>query len=107
VGRFIYEDIVRTEFEDRLLAHLQIVVGNKLRRSEPFFFTWRDELASGGGRNSVWVHAGAALVFTFHGSRNPRINRAWLDELMYSANSPGGLQVVPEPAEGDPARAPE
>ena len=107
MGRFIYDDVVRTEFDDRVLAHLQIVIGNKLRRSESFFFTWRDDLATGGGRNSVWLHSAASIVFSFHGSRPPRINRAWLDALMYQANSPGGLQVVPEPAETEAVRAPE
>lgn len=108
MGRFIYEDNARTEIDDRVLAHLQIVIGNKLRRGEAFFFTWRDDLGLGGGRTSVWVHASASVVFVFSGSRTPSINRAWLDALMYAANSPGGLQVVPEPApESDPARAAE
>ena len=35
MGKFIYEGGVRNDFEDRLLAHLQVVVGNKLRRGEP------------------------------------------------------------------------
>ena len=99
MGRFMYEDTARIEFDDRVLAHLQVVMGTKLRRSEPFFFTWRDELGSGGGRTSVWVHPHAHLVFKFHGSRSPHLNRAWLDALMFSANSPSGLYVVPEPAD--------
>ena len=99
MGRFIYEDTARIEFDDRVLAHLQVVMGTKLRRTEPFFFTWRDDLGAGGGRTSVWVHPHAHLVFKFHGSRAPRLNRAWLDALMLSANSPSGLYVVPEPAD--------
>jgi hypothetical protein len=27
----------------------------------------------------------------------PAINRAWIEELAVSANSPGGLQIVREP----------
>lgn len=99
MGRFIYEDTVRVEFDDRFLAHLQIVIGNKLRRSESFFFNWRDDTSTGGGRTAVWLHSGASIVFKFHGSRPPAINRTWLDALMNSANSTTGLVTVPEPEE--------
>lgn len=99
MGKFIYEGGVRTEFDDRVLSHLQVAIGTKLRRSEPFYFTWHGEVSSGGGRTTVWVHAGASLVFTYYGSRTARINRTWLEALMRTANSPAGLQVVPEPAD--------
>jgi hypothetical protein len=99
MGRFIYEDAARIDFDDRVLSHLQVVVGTKLRRGEPFFFTWRDELGTGGGRTSVWLHPNAHLVFKFHGSRSPKLNRLWLDALMVTANAPGGLYLVPEPAD--------
>uniref|UniRef100_UPI000A6C64CB DUF7882 family protein n=1 Tax=Microbacterium mangrovi TaxID=1348253 RepID=UPI000A6C64CB len=49
MGRLTYEHDIRVEFEDRLLLHLQQVITNKLRRDEPFVFTWRDDpsLATG------------------------------------------------------------
>lgn len=97
MGRFVYENNTRIEFEDRLLSHLQVVIGNKLRRDEPFYFTWKDANASGSSRTTVWVHPRASLVFQFYGSRDPAMNRAWLDALMATANSPLGLRVVPEP----------
>lgn len=103
MGRIIYEDVVRAEFDDRVLAHLQIVVGNKLRRDEPFYFSWRDGVSDGHGRTSIWVHPGATLVFKYLGGRAPSINPAWLDALMRAANSPAGLYVLPEP-EGTFAR---
>lgn len=99
LGKFIYESGVRNEFEDRLLAHLQVVVGNKLRRGEPFSLVWKDDISTGGGRTSVWVHPRSNLVFKFNGGRPPTLNRAWLEALMSTANSPTGLYVVPEPAE--------
>ena len=71
MGKFIYEGGIRNDFEDRLLAHLQVVVGNKLRRGEPFYFVWKDDLSTGGGRTSVWVHPRANLVFKFSGGRPP------------------------------------
>ncbi|MDQ1124787.1 DUF7882 family protein [Microbacterium trichothecenolyticum] len=99
MGKFIYESSVRTDFEDRLLAHLQVVVGNKLRRGEPFYFAWKDDISTGGGRTSVWVHPRANIVFKYNGGRPPALNRAWLEALMSTANSPSGLYVVPEPAD--------
>lgn len=105
MGKFIYEGGVRNEFEDRLLAHLQVVVGNKLRRGEPFYFVWKDDISTGGGRTAVWVHPRADIVFKFNGGRSPALNRAWLEALMSTANSPTGLYVVPEPV--DEAASPE
>lgn len=99
MGRLSYGGVVKTSIEDRALAHLQIVISNKLRRGEAFLFTWREDQATGGGRMSVWMHAGATLTFRFDGSRTPRINRAWMEALMRAANSPTGLHLVPEPAE--------
>jgi len=99
MGRFIYENNVKVDFEDRLLMHLQTVINTKLRRGEPFHFSWKDDSSTGGGRTTVWVHPQAALVYKFYGSRTPELNRAWLEALMYTANSPTGLYIVPEPAE--------
>lgn len=97
MGKLIYEGSVRAEFDDRLLSHLQVVIGTKLRRNEPFYFTWNGDVSTGVGRTTVWVHAGANLVFTYYGGRPARINRTWLEALMRTANSPAGLQVVAEP----------
>ncbi len=36
-------------------------------------------------------------MFSYFGGRPARINRTWLEALMRTANSPGGLQVVSEP----------
>nr|WP_274636287.1 ATP-dependent DNA ligase [Microbacterium bovistercoris] len=98
MGKFIYEGSVRVEIEDRALAHLQVVISNKLRRGEAFQFTWRDDASVGDGRTSVWMHAHASLVFKYYGSRSPAVNPAWLDALAYTANSTSGLHLVSEPA---------
>jgi hypothetical protein len=103
VGRFIYEEDTRVDIDDRALHHLQLVITAKLRRGEPFAFSWKEDARSGGGRTSVWVHAGSSLVFVFSGSRQPSLNRAWVDELASAANSPSGLRLLPEPA---PIQAP-
>lgn len=99
MGRFIYENTIRTEVEDRALTHLQLVITAKLRRSEPFNFTWREDQSIGGGRTTVWLHPGSSIVYRFLGSRQPSINRRWIEALAYTANAPTGLYLVPEPEE--------
>lgn len=99
MGKLIYDGTVKVDFDDRTLAHLQLVIGSKLRRGEPFHFTWKDDASIGDGRTSVWLHPRSSLVYKFYGGRNPRLNPAWIDALAYTANSPGGLYLVPEPAE--------
>jgi len=98
MGYLSYDNRVKIEIEDRTLAHLQVVIADKLRRGEPFTFTSRDEPGTGEGRTSVWINQSSALVFKFHGSRQPSINRDWLEVLATTASSIGGLRVVPEPA---------
>jgi hypothetical protein len=99
MGRFTYDAIVKIDFEDRLLAHLQIVIGAKLRRGESFHFSWKDDQSVGDGRTTVWLHPRCSIAYKFYGSGRPQINRAWVDALMMTANSPAGLYVVPEPPE--------
>ncbi len=99
MGKFSYATSTSVEIEDRALAHLQIVIGAKLRRGEAFYFTWRDDVSVGDGRTSVWLQTGIPVVFKFYGSRRPQINGAWVDALTYTANGIGGLHMVPEPAD--------
>lgn len=100
MGRLVYDGRARFVIDDRTLAHLQIVMGDKLRRGEPFTFTWANPLEEGGGRISVWVNASSGLVFTFDRNRPQQINRAWLDLLAQATNTPGGLAPIDEPDTG-------
>lgn len=84
------------EFDDRTLAHLQVVIVAKLRRDEGFVFSWKDA-ASGDGRSSIWMDRSIPLHFRFSGEDAPALNRAWLEVLTVTANGPGGLRVVEEP----------
>ena len=59
----------------------------------------RDYALIGDGRTTVWIHPRCSVVYKFYGSKRPGINRAWVDALVYTANSPTGLYAVPEPAE--------
>jgi hypothetical protein len=97
MGRLTYDSTTTVDFEDRLLAHLQLVMGAKLRRNEAFFFSWKNDTEIGNGRGSLWIHPTIPLYFKFTGSRQPSINRYWIDALMLTANTPAGLRLVPEP----------
>jgi len=98
VGRFIYDSVGNAvDIDDRTLAHLRIVIMNKLRRSESFMFDV--EMGDGSGRRSFWMHASVPLQFHFFGGRAPQINRTWVEELMLTASGPNGLTVTPEPPE--------
>jgi hypothetical protein len=99
MGQLVYAGSVRVEFEDRLLAHLQLVIGAKIRRGESFHFSWRDDPSAGDGRTIVWVNPSVSIAYRFGTSAAPRINRAWLDALTHAANSPAGLHILPEPSE--------
>jgi len=84
------------EFDDRLLAHLHVVIVNKLRRGEGFTMSWVNATAIGGGRTSIWLDRSIPLEFTFAGSRPPAINADWLQTLRESADSSSGLVVTGE-----------
>ncbi|MGC5170134.1 ATP-dependent DNA ligase [Microbacterium sp. DT81.1] len=103
MARFIYDSSTTAiDIEERTLAHLRIVIMNKLRRSESFMFDV--EVADGSGHRSFWMSPSVPLQFHFFGSRPPRIDREWVEELMLVASGPNGLSIVPEPAEqGAPA----
>jgi hypothetical protein len=97
MGKFTYDGALVVDFDDRVLAHLQIVITSKLRRGESFAFAWRDDASIGDGRTTVWVNPNVSLIYKFLGGRQPVINRAWLEALSASANSSTGLHVVQEP----------
>jgi hypothetical protein len=101
MGTLTYDGVV-VEFDDRLLAHLQIVVVQKLRCGESFLLSWKDAVGIGNGRSSVWLHPSIPLYFKFWGSRPPTINRQWIAELTASANSAHGLVVFGEDGSHQP-----
>jgi len=107
VGKFIFEGQLKADFEDRLLARLQAVIGAKLRRGESFHFSWKDDVSIGNGRTSIWVHPHSVIQYKYYGSRTPQLNAAWIDALAHTANQPSGLYVVPEPAPGAATRSEE
>ena len=94
MGQLVYAlESRRIEIDDRTLAHLQVVILNKLRRRESFAFSWDDNR----GVVSFWLHPSVALQFVYSGNRQPALNRAWLELLADAANSNAGLVVLAEP----------
>jgi hypothetical protein len=83
--------------DDRTLAHLQLVIGTKLRLNQAFFLSWIDDLSSGGGRTSIWIDSAIQLRFVYDTNRRQQINRVWLESMMTSANSVQGLLLSEEP----------
>ncbi|ANF33020.1 hypothetical protein A0130_16360 [Leifsonia xyli] len=104
MGHLIYGGM-HVAFEDRVLAHLQIVIVNKLRRSESFAVSWRDATEVGDGRSAIWIDPSIPLYPRFDATRGPDIDRAWLLRLAASADSSTGLIVTGpdgEPVNGAP-----
>ena len=98
MGKILYGDSgIEVVFDDRAMAHLQLVIGAKLRRNESFFFSWKDDISVGDGRSSIWLSSSIPLYFRYSGSKPVSINREWLEILTQSANSTVGLQFSAEP----------
>lgn len=92
-------------FDDRALMHLQVVITAKLRRRESFLFTWTNSADAGSGRSSIWLDPSSVIFYRFAGSRTPSLNRDWIQALMLSANSAGGMFFSPEPAGTPPVQS--
>ncbi|WP_136709999.1 ATP-dependent DNA ligase [Agromyces sp. H66] len=93
MGVFVYDRDVEVDIEDRTLAHLQVVIIDKLRRQERFPLVLQD----GKQERVIWMSPETPLQFVYHGNRHPVLNRAWLEVLAEAAGSTQGLTVVPEP----------
>jgi hypothetical protein len=106
MGTLTYDSSLAADFEDRVLAHLQIVINGKLRRNEAFAFSWKDDQRIGNGRTSIWLSSAIPISYKYLGGRMPLINPRWIEALVVTANSPGGLHLVPEPPEPDHVEEP-
>ena len=83
--------------DDRLLAHVKVVVATKLRRGESFTLSWTHGDDKEDGRSTVWLHPSIPLRFVFTDPEPAQLSRAWIEVLADSANSSGGLMLVDEP----------
>ncbi|WP_207453912.1 DUF7882 family protein [Herbiconiux sp. SYSU D00978] len=92
MGALLYDGLT-VEFDDRVLAHLQIVIVTKFRAGESFLMSWVNPLSSGSGRTAIWLTPTSPVRFKFSGSRVPTIDRKWIEALHKSASSGPGLIV--------------
>jgi hypothetical protein len=95
MGTLIYGRDFEIALDDRTLSHLQIVLGLKLRRQEGFFLTLNGNDADLRGRCSLWIDPAIPLLFRYDCSGAEPINRDWVDQLILSSYSSGGVQLVP------------
>lgn len=98
-------DVVK--LDDRTLAHVEAVIVTKLRRHEPFVFTWEIDASLGSGRVSRWISPSTNWDARFDERSPMSLNAAWLQRLMKTANSPGGLRLLSEPSADAPEDAEE
>jgi hypothetical protein len=95
MGFLVYDTTREIAVEDRVLAHLQVVIIDKLRRAENFGLNLRSE-------NRIvmmWVTRSARLKFVYEGNRRPPINAAWVELMASEAGLTGTLQLLHEPVE--------
>ena len=98
MGRLIFGEGIRVDFEDRALAHLHRAMLMKMHKGEGFHLSWADDMSIGDGRMTVWVHPETSLVCKL-GRPIGELNPAWISALTVRANTVEGLELVAEPAE--------
>ncbi len=87
------------EIEDRVLAHLKVVIATKLRRGESFTVSWEHAEGEPRGRSTIWLHPSIPLRFVFDDVQAPQLSTTWLEDLANSAHSSGGIKLVPQPVD--------
>ncbi len=92
MGRLIYRDRASFDIDDRILAHLRVVIMNKLRRNEGFML--QVPVNEGVRQASLWIHASNALVLQFYGGREPTLDRELIDQMMHDASGADGLTLT-------------
>lgn len=101
MGTLFYADQA-IEMDDRTLAHLKVAVVTKLRRGENFTLSWAHGEQQGPGRTTIWMHESIPLRFDFDESEPPVLHREWIEQILRSANTTGGIQLTAEHIETGP-----
>lgn len=102
--------------EDRMLAHVKVVIATKLRRGESFTLSWTHRPDEPGGRSTIWVEPSIPLRFVFESEQAEALDQNLLKRLANDANSSRGLSLdipvdesgsatSPAPARTAPARS--
>ncbi|GEK86563.1 hypothetical protein GCM10007198_05570 [Microbacterium aerolatum] len=85
--------------DDRTLAHLKVVIATRMRRHESFTLSWQHPEEEPGGRATIWLHPSIPLRFVFDQPDPPALNARWIEDLMNSVSSTGGISLVDEAVE--------
>lgn len=88
------------EIEDRALAHLKVVIATKLRRNESFTLSWQHPADAPSGRSTIWLHPSIPLRFVFTEPVAPELSTEWITTMANSANTSGGIALLPEHLDG-------
>ena len=84
------------QIDDRALAHLKVVIATKLRRHESFTVSWQHSDHQPNGRSTIWLAPSIPLRFVFDDPEPAQLSREWIEALMNSANSSGGIMLAAE-----------
>jgi len=95
----LHYDGSKFSLDDRVLAHLQVIIAMKLRRNEGFFISWGVTGPTGAGQHSIWIDNGVPIQVELQSSPPPPIDREWADSLAQSANTNHGLIITDESIE--------
>lgn len=101
MGTLFYADQAIT-MDDRTLAHLKVAVVTKLRRGESFTLSWEHGEGEPEGRTTLWMHESIPLRFSFDQRQSPVLHREWIETILRSANTTGGIHLTAEDVQTGP-----
>ncbi|QNO36814.1 hypothetical protein H4J02_10010 [Protaetiibacter sp. SSC-01] len=101
MGTLFYADQA-IEMDDRTLSHLKVALVTKLRRGESFTLSWTHAEDQPSGRTTIWMHEAIPLRFEFEEEQPPELHREWIEDILRSANTTGGIQLTAEHIETGP-----
>ncbi|KEP76404.1 von Willebrand factor A [Microbacterium sp. SUBG005] len=87
--------------DDRMLAHVKVVVATKLRRGESFTLSWVHGPDQPVGRSTIWLQPSIPLRFVFDSEQPEALDQNLLKRMANDANSSRGLSLdiaLDEPA---------
>lgn len=93
MGYLIYDSNTQIRFDDRLLAHLEVVILSKLRRKESFPLTWL-EGSAGDARSVLWLDSAIPLRIRFEQGQIGDLDRDWVERMSTTAAGSSGLVVL-------------
>ncbi|MDQ4215586.1 hypothetical protein [Microbacterium capsulatum] len=82
--------------DDRVLAHLKVVIATKLRRNESFTLSFQHGQDEPTGRTTIWLNPAIPLRFVFDEPEPPELDPELINDLANSANTSGGIALKRE-----------